>query len=442
MNKERKHSIDKLFLESLEGQHIEPSPGFWESLSTRLPVREGRSTILYLVSAILIGAFTFFMHSSLLTGPDGAIAENKLSEDEAVISPQETQAENIQAFDNSIIESDIESDTESDTEPELKETITHSSSPEFTPEQTKASPAGTTPVILTIHEKPGAYRQNDESQGDRLLLMIPMALVVNGQVEANSTMGIRELPQRPYPDPIFDLNIRDSYAKKADVLFGAAFSPAVNIYPDAQNRNDYSLEFVAAYEKSRFLVETGIGGNYTSESAEYRINSTTYDSVGFYVGVTSFSMHPDYPDSVIFQTRLKNLYDSIDRYSVLENTNKYAYLQIPLRIGYRVIQMPRFSLDLKAGLLFSVQIYKDIPGVPYQGNDVDIEVVRQYPDRLTTTWQYTAGIGMNYHINNKMRFTLEPFYRQYIKSAYSPGSAFPARSPYAFGLRGGLYFHF
>ena len=226
MNKERKHSIDKLFLESLEGRHIEPSPGFWESLSTHIPVREGRSTILYLVSAILIGAFTFFMHSSLLTGPDRAITENKLSEDEAIISPQDTQAENIQAADNSTIKSDIESDTE----PELKETITHSSSPEFTPEQTKASPAGTAPVILTTHEKPDAYRQNDESQGDRLLLMIPMALVVNGQVEANSTMGIRELPQRPYPDPIFDLNTRDSYAKKADVLFGAAFSPAVNIF--------------------------------------------------------------------------------------------------------------------------------------------------------------------------------------------------------------------
>jgi len=434
MKKERKHSIDKLFLESLEGQHIEPSCGFWESLSAHIPVREGKSTILYLVSVILIGAFTFFMHSTLLTGPEEPIMENIIPEDEVIISPKDKESENNQAIDTSIIESDIEA--------EQQETTTLSSSPEFTPEQTKIIPAGTTPVILTTHEKAGAGRQNDESQGKRSLEIIPVAGSINGQVEANSTMGIRELPQRVYPDPIFDLNIRDNYAKKADVLFGAAFSPAVNIYPDAQNRNDYSLEVVASYEKSRFLVETGIGGNYTSESAEYRVNYKTYDSVGFYVGVTSFSINPDYPDSVIFQTRLKNLYDSIDRYTILENTNKYAYLQIPLRVGYRVIQMPRFSLDLKAGLLFSVQIYKDTPGVSYQGNDVDIEVLRQYPDRLTTTWQYTAGIGMNYHINNKMRFTLEPFYRQYIKSAYSPGSEFPARSPYAFGFRGGLYFHF
>jgi len=270
-----------------------------------------------------------------------------------------------------------------------------------------------------------------------------MAGPINGQVEANSTMGIRELSQRDFPDPIFDLNIKDTYARKADVFFGAAFSPAVNIYPESQNRNDYSLEFITSYEKSRFIIETGIGGNYTSESADYRINYTSYDSVGFYVGVSSFTVDPVNPDSVIFETKLKSLYDSIDHYSVIENTNKYAYLQVPLRIGYRVLQLPRFSIDLKAGVLFSVQIYKDIPGVPYQGTDAEnIEVVSQYSDRLTTTWQYTTGIGLNYHINNKVRFTLEPFYRQYIKSAYSPASEFPARSPYAFGIRGGLYFHF
>lgn len=434
MKNERKHSVDKLFLESLGGQRIEPSPGFWDSLSAHVPLREGRSTLLYLVSAILIGAFTFFMHTTLLTGPEEPGRENTLSEDRTGITPQDTETENIQAIDNSIIKASQALQN--------LETTTLSSSQEVTTELTETSPAGTTPVIPITHENLGANRQNDESQGNRIFVLIPETESINGQVEANSTMGIRELPQRYYPDPIFDLNIKDSYAKKADVLLGAAFSPAVNIYPDAQNRNDYSLEFVATYEKSGFLVETGIGGNYTSESAEYQLSYTTYDSVGFYVGVTSFSVNPNYPDSVIFETRLKNLYDSIDRLTVMENTNKYAYLQVPLRIGYRVIQTPRFSIDLKAGLLFSLQIYKDIPGVPYRGNDVDIEVVRQYPDRLTTTWQYTAGIGMNYHINNKMRFTLEPFYRQYIKSAYSPGSEFPARSPHAFGLRGGLYFHF
>jgi hypothetical protein len=403
-------------------------------LSKHVPVQAGQSTFLYLLSGIAIGAFVILMHSILLYEPGTYLPGVQDYSETTNIDHNATSIP--EAVHDEINEKELKS-TES-----LSTQTTISSSPELSPEQNTTSPAGTAPVILVSQQKQGADRTNEDGYASRSLLSIGMAGSINGQVEANSTMGVRAIPQRVNPDPIFDLNVKDTYAKPADLLFGAAFSPAVNIYPDAQNRNDYSLEFVATYEKSGFLLETGIGGNYTSESAEYRVNYTTYDSVGFYVGVSSFSVHPDNPDSVIFQTNLKNLYDSIDRFSILENTNKYAYLQVPLRIGYRVIQLPRFSVDLKAGLLFSVQIYKDIPGVPYQGNDVDIEVVRQYPDRLTTTWQYTAGIGINYHINNKMRFTLEPFYRQYIKSAYSPGSEFPARSPYAFGLRGGLYFHF
>jgi hypothetical protein len=434
MKKGRQHSIDKLFLESLGGHQITPSPATWASLSKQVPAKAGRSTLLYLLSGVAIGAFVFLMHSVLLydsgetTTEVTAISESTEIENTSQVATKTTSTETK--------ETDINS-TES-----LSTQTTISSSTEKTPVQSTTSPSGTTPVILLSQQNKGAEKQNEDGYANRSLLSISMAGSINDQVEANSTMGIRESSERDYPDPIFDLNARDSYAKPADVYFGAAFSPSVNIYPDAQNRNDYSLEFVASIEKSRFLIETGIGGNYTSESAEYRVNYTTFDSVGFYVGVTSFTVDPVNPDSVIFQTNLKNLYDSIDRFTILENTNKYAYLQIPLRLGYRVIQMPRFSVDLKAGLLFSIQIYKDIPGVPYQGNDVEIEVVRQYPDRLTTTWQYTAGIGMNYHVNNKMRFTIEPFYRQYIKSAYSPSSEFPARSPYAFGLRAGLYFHF
>jgi hypothetical protein len=247
---------------------------------------------------------------------------------------------------------------------------------------------------------------------------------------------------REIPKPAFDFSIRDSYVKKADVLFGAGISPAVNFYPDGQNRNDFSFDLVAAYEKSRFILEGGIGANYTSESAEYRINYSSYDSVGYFFGVSSFSIDPSNPDSIILETNLKSIYDSIDHYIINESTNKYSYLQIPLKLGYRIIQKDRFSLDLKLGILFSVQIYKDVPEAPYGGSDVEIEVIRQYPDRLSTTWQYTAGAAFNYQISRQLRFSLEPFYRQYLKSVYTPGSPYSARSPYSFGIRAGIYIHF
>ncbi len=432
MKKERKHNLDKLFLESLGGHQVEPSPGIWESLSSYIPSGGNRGLFLFLASGILIGAFTVFMHSTLIPDPEGYSESNITHTQEVAAEIEIAQAEKTQLNNETVAD---QSDPSSGT----------TSSLGFAPEQAISSPSDESEAEFEnpIFVNQENLEKGDFSHGFISYIVIPEAEMISNPIEIYSTLESRGSQLRESPDPIFDLNVRDSYAKKADVLFGAAFSPAVNIFPDGQNRNDYSIELVAAYEKSRFLIESGLGANYTSESAKYQVNYTSFDSVGYYVGVTSFTIDPVNPDSVIFETNLKNLYDSIDHYSVTENTNKYAYLQIPLRVGYRVLQTPRFSIDLKAGILFSLQIYKDIPGVPYRGNDADdIEVTRQYPDRLTTSWQYTAGIGLNYQINNKVRFTLEPFYRQYIKSAYSPASAFPARSPHAFGIRGGLYFHF
>ncbi len=396
----------------------------------------GRGTFLYLLSGVLIGAFVVFMHSTLQDDP-GILAESELIITKETLTPIETtKAQDIDANEENIQEERV---------PEQTNTSQGTnSSLGYSPELSDSPPAtDESMLILAATEDVPELMATDAENISFQYIVLSKARMIPAHIETDAGLTINDSQERESPGPIFDLNIKDSYAKKADVLFGAAFSPGVNIFPEGQNRNDYSFELIAAYEKSRFLVETGLGGNYTSESAKYQINYTSFDSVGYYVGVTSFNIDPINPDSIIFETNLKNLYDSIDHYTVRETTNKYAYLQIPLRIGYRVFQTPRFSIDLKAGILFSLQIYKDIPDVPYYGNDAnEIEVIRQYPDRLTTSWQYTAGVGLNYQINNNVRFSLEPFYRQYIKSAYSPSSAFPAKSPYAFGIRFGLYFHF
>jgi len=442
MKKERKHSIDKLFLESLSGNQIEPTVGVWESLSAYIPSSGGRGVFMYLISGVLIGAFVFFMHTGLPGGSDQLADQEQLIIEEspdAGESHSQALAQNSSLNEDQSNEDPIIEETEN-IQPNLSNST--SSSLGYTPPASSITEESKSIIAITQIE-PETDAGDFSNDRTPTYQYLTKAKLRSNQIETNSKMGIGDAQGRDNPDPIFNLNVKDSYVRKADVLFGAGFSPAVNIYPEGQNRNDYSLELIAAYEKSRFIVESGLGVNYTTESAKYKINYSSYDSVGYYVGVNSFTVDPVNPDSVIFETSLKNLYDSVDHYQIRENTNKYVYLQIPLKVGYRVVQARRFSLDLKLGLLFSLQVYKDVPGIPYQGNDQDqIEVLRQYPERLTTTWQYTAGVGINYQINNQLRFSLEPFYRQYIKSVYSPASGFPAKSPYSFGIRGGLYFHF
>lgn len=432
MKNERKHNIDKLFLESLGGQKIDPSPEVWKSLSGHIPSKGGKGIILFLITAVAIGGISILFN--------------------IVLQPGSTTA-NINSFDSSITSIDESVQARSELAAYTEDPAPLPASSSTTSNQQTASEA--LPVSGSKHTVTSTDKLNENdaspaiesatSQEDQVIIYTHINRLdyCPYTIDISTDQKLVSSELRNSGKPFFDLNIKDNYVKKAELMLGAGFTPAVNIYPNRQNRNDYSLELVAAYEKSRFIIESGIGANYTSESAKYQVNYSSYDSVGYYVGVTSFSIDPGNPDSVIFETNLKSVYDSIDHYLIKENTNKFVYLQIPLRIGYRIIEANRFSLDLKTGVLFSLQIYRDVPKAPYQGNDVEqIEVIRQYPDRLKTNWQYTVSLGFNYQINQQTRFSLEPVYRQYINSVYSPGSAYPARSPYSFGIRGGIYFHF
>ena len=435
MKEGRKNSIDKFFQESLDGHKVEPTASVWESLASHIPSGSGNGTFMFLLAALAIGVFSFFVISGLNTGQELVEMTKNIETINVDTESAIVEAEIVQATSSS----DDEKPAEVSITPSKQDIVTLESSNEpYSPSAER--PYKNDNAVAKAAEDDSKENKEETSFDHSVLDYMEYRYAI---IELESTTELSNEDARDSGDPIFDLSINDGYVKKADVLFGAGFSPAVNIYPDGQNRNDYSLELIAAYEKSRFILEGGVGANYTTESVKYGVNYSSYDSVGYFINVNSFSIDPGNPDSIRFETSLKNIYDSISHYRIQENTNKYAYLQIPVRIGYRLIEKDRFSLDLKVGILFSLQVYKDVPEVPYQGSDAEqIEVILHYPDRLKTNWQYTAGVGMNYHINRNLRFTLEPFYRQYIKSVYSSDSEYSARSPYAFGIRGGLYFHF
>jgi hypothetical protein len=434
MKNERKHGIDKLFYESLSGNRIEPSASVWNSLTQHIPSRGAGGLYLLLFSSLIIGAASLLLIAGLRSDrPAAKQTEQQLVWNETVakshqyLNPMTTwTADEEQATNAPGL---------APTSPDITLPSGEGSSDLTYTQRTPESMISSAPYI--------AESNSGKTEMDMLRLAVNKVPYMKTKLKGTGHHKLSSDKYRIAGKPRFNLPVKDTYARKASMLFGAGFSPAINIYPDGQNRNDYSFEVTTTWEKAGFIAESGLGLQYASENAQYQINYTSYDSVGFYIGVISFSPAPNNPDSVVLQTSFMNIYDSIDHVVIRENSNKYLYLQIPFRIGYRLHQSDRFSIDLKTGIIFSVQIYRDIPGVPYQGTDAgQVEVNRLYPDRLQTNWQYTAGIGLNYHVSSRLRFTLMPQYRQYIKSVYSPNSSYPARSPYAFGLWGGVYFHF
>ena len=424
MRDERKHSIDKLFHESLDGQEITPAAGIWASLEKHVPATSAFSLVNYLISAMAIGLLSvgliFLMNPAPEISPAGGQVE------QAAVLP----AERPEAVEDISQVNKVDESTSAD------------NTAMVVAEETKQIPAG--PAVVMPSDQPEHDQNKQESYGPEIVARYGYGYLAihENRLSVDQQYPLNIAERKETTSPVFSMAFKDDYVRKADILVGAGVSPALNIFPDGQNRNDVSVELLAAYEKSRFIVEGGLGANYTSESAKYGVQYSSYDSIGYFINVNSFGVDPFKPDSVWFETSLKGIYDSIQHYRIEEKTNKYAYLQIPLRVGYRVLSKDRFSVDAKIGILFSLQIYKDVPDIPYEGNDVDrIDVLRYYPDRLKTHWQYTASLGMNYDISRQLRLSVEPFYRQYIKSVYTSGSDFSARSPHAFGIRGTLYFH-
>ena len=429
------HNIDKLFHESLDGNRIDPSPVVWKSLSVNIPAGKGSNILSYMAAALALAFLSLLLNYQLNNYSQDQEQAQQQTEEPFIERPENQTEQNTPPAIN------ISEDSSLPTEP--------SSTTAIDPPEDNIKANATTPVskddpAIEIVTTPPASTDKNNIAFEKANYPGMQSLAGQQSIFLDSSRELVGTERTSdHPSPVFNMRLEDSYVKKGKLELGATFGPAVSIYPDGQNRNDFTFEVLAVYENSRFFAEGGVGANYSSESAKYGITYSSYDSVGYFINIDAFTVDPQNPESIRFQTSTKSIYDSINKYRIAEKTNKYAYLQIPVRLGYRIIETGRFSLDLKAGIIFSWQIMKDVPEIPYQENDVDqIEVIRNYPDRLKTNWQYTAGIGINYHISNHIRLGIDPFYRQYINSVYAPDSKYSARSPYAFGIRGGLFFEF
>ena len=70
-------------------------------------------------------------------------------------------------------------------------------------------------------------------------------------------------------------------------------------------------------------------------------------------------------ESLIFNTDLESVYDTVD-YTTSESTrNTYTYLYLPLYAGVKLYEFRRLSLNLQAGIIYSVMIGQHEPEASY-----------------------------------------------------------------------------
>jgi hypothetical protein len=242
----------------------------------------------------------------------------------------------------------------------------------------------------------------------------------------------------------FSSTFEDSYVEKADFGIGVHFTPAIVFYDPNPNRAAYSAGLSFNYQSpSGFKLQTGIGLSRMQDLGSYSVNYLSYDSVGYYMKVTSFTVDPVDPAKVILNYNREIVYDSLQHFSLTEKVNTYTYLEIPLNIGYTFFERKRLSLGLKTGIIYGLLINKNEPTVEFNGPPSEfLSIERKVPPRNKIVWRYSASLDFGYMLSEKVSFHLEPVFEQYINSIYKEDPAFKASKPFIFGLHAGILFNF
>ncbi len=414
-----KDKIDNLFRDALEDYQVEPDNSLWRKIESRFfaYVSGFRTVILITAIAILlVGGGSLMWY--LLQNPAAeqhVVSSSQSSEGSEEVSPSPTHNTELSSANLSTSAATVESIDKN----------------EYLDDISNILPAS------EMSEGNLRYYKDNLTGYQRISYLGSLNFIYN--TDQNHSLNDSTLT---LAKPIY-LSLKDDYARKATLQMGLYFTPAVIFYDQTPNNQTYSAEYSLNYERSAFSVRSGFGLGYLKDKGSYKIVYESYDSVGYYMNVTSFSIDPGNPENVTFDLERAAVYDSVPHYELTEKTNSYLYLDIPLSVGYKFYRGRRISFGVYAGAKLSFLLYKNEPTVEFSGPPSELVTIeRQVPARMSTNLRLTAGLDFGYLLTDKVSLHLEPVFEQYLNSVYVNKTGFSSGKPYIIGLRAGILFNF
>lgn len=239
--------------------------------------------------------------------------------------------------------------------------------------------------------------------------------------------------------------VRETPRSTSFFSVGAGIAPEMALYrSNGSTTRDYNywLNTTAAWHFSKFSVRTGIGIGYTYDEGVYKVEYRSNDSVSYFKEVIGYYTDPANPSRIIYITKDRAIYDSVTHMADDRTRNRYTYIQIPLLLGYTILETPRFTLGFEAGpalsLLINEKKAQPIIEIP---NGRLILLQDNTPSRLSTNWQLWAKLTIGYQISRNWGLMINPYYKYYLTSPTQAGEN-GSRSTQAFGLDIGIQYLF
>ena len=242
-----------------------------------------------------------------------------------------------------------------------------------------------------------------------------------------------------YPNSIVS-NINN---KKNKLRIYTSFSGYVGVlyYQDSPDLLTWSSDFGIGYMTNKFYFETGLGYQKAKQNGELRFEYETSDSVGYYNEVISFQINPNNTNEVSYNTKIKNVYDSVIHYSLDNPIYTYDYINIPIIIGYTITRTEKVNLSIQGGLIFSFLTKTYIPVINFDVSDATLlKVTNNTYARANNYTSIHLAIRSSYKLYGSVSLLLQPEFSKSISSISKANGV--RRLPYSFGVRGGILFNF
>lgn len=451
--KDERKNIDQLFSEGLGDFKPAPPPELWKKIGASLTVSPpapvipaisiGRIVLIGVAAAVLTGLALLWYFSGHNNPDQGDI--NSIQQTEAPVidnnQPIVSSNKSAKAETKSAISTEIPEETTVETakqRPQKAETISKVGSAPYADVSVNSitkneAVVKSTAVESIIRKTSSATNENSASITD---------------LRTDFTHWLSSQPTVFIPvsaTSVFTGKYRQSgkpaiYSKNSIPLIGGIYTAWDRIdYGDNHTKQSHALGLSLSTFRGPWLLETGAAVCLSDDNGRFLVKYNSFDSIGYYNKVVSFSSDPNNYGSIQFNTEVLGVFDSVDHNMEAKTANRYTYLQIPLMAGYQFYNKRLFTLSIKAGPIFSVMLNSSEPGINFSRENASLQSIDQLnPVRVSTNWQIAAALGIGLHISQRLTLQLEPTYKTYLRPVYQGYQT----KPQSIGIRAGLLYRF
>lgn len=231
--------------------------------------------------------------------------------------------------------------------------------------------------------------------------------------------------------PVFKENIfirtsfdQDYYRERDNTHLALATYYSLINFQNVQVENMEIPESVSSFgiemmiEKPKLFFKTGLSYLSWEEKARYDFEYRQNEIIYSYHYVDSALVNPS-SGNIDYYTTLKNVFDSVSHEKNDEISYRYRVLQIPLMLGYKILDKRNIMITLNGGIGADLSIGgREYVPLLNESQARVTRVVNYLDYRFKVNWRIMGGVGMYYNFSDRLSFYLEPLYHHYMKSIY------------------------